>query len=242
MELGSLSDRASRYAALGDPYRLAVMDELAVSDRAPSELGVRLGLPSNLLAHHLGVLERVGLIERLVSDGDRRRRYLRLTPAGLSITGGLEPIPARNVVFVCTANSARSQLAAVLWNRVHPVPAVSAGTDPAARVHPKAVVAGTHAGVDLAAAAPRSLDELDVTPDLVITVCDRAHETLAPAGWRELHWSLPDPARDGRRAAFEATVQRLCDRIERVAPMVQPSHRRRRHPPTSPPIGGIPHA
>ena len=45
------------HAALGEPARLAIVDELAVSDRSPKELGERLDIPSNLLAHHLTVLE-----------------------------------------------------------------------------------------------------------------------------------------------------------------------------------------
>jgi ArsR family transcriptional regulator, arsenate/arsenite/antimonite-responsive transcriptional repressor / arsenate reductase (thioredoxin) len=102
------------------------------------------------------------------------------------------------------------------------------------------VVAGAQAGVDLTAATPRSLAELAVTPDLVITVCDRAHETLAAGRWRELHWSLPDPAGDGRQAAFDATVRRLGQRIERVAPVVQPIHHRRRRSATSRISGGPP--
>ena len=51
----SLESRAARHAALGDPVRLAIVDELAVSDLAPVELQERFGLASNLLAHHLDV-------------------------------------------------------------------------------------------------------------------------------------------------------------------------------------------
>jgi protein-tyrosine-phosphatase/DNA-binding HxlR family transcriptional regulator len=218
-----LRARAAVHAALGDPHRLAIVEELAVSDRAPSELGERLGLESNLLAHHFRVLEEVGLVERVVSDGDRRRRYLRLRST--EVIGRVAPasIAARNVVFVCTHNSARSQLAAALWNLTHPVAATSAGTHAGARVHPQAVLAGSAAGVDLAHAVPRALSELGVEPDLVITVCDRAHEELVGAGCQQLHWSMPDPARDGRRRMFDATVRRLLDRIGAVGPAVTPA-------------------
>ena len=74
----STVQRASRHAALGDPIRLAIADELAISDRAPMELQAMFGLPSNLLSHHLDVLENVGLISRHRSSGDGRRRYVRL--------------------------------------------------------------------------------------------------------------------------------------------------------------------
>src|SRR5690242_9583335 len=114
--LGDVASRAAVHAALGDPHRLAIVDALAVSDLAPSELCELVGLESNLLAHHLDVLADAGLVERSLSHGDRRRRYLRLRRDALSSL--LEPLPiaASNVVFVCTANSARSQLAAALWN------------------------------------------------------------------------------------------------------------------------------
>ena len=208
------------HAALGDVHRLAVVEELALADRTPSELAAMLGIESNLLAHHLKVLLDVGLVERLVSDGDKRRRYVRLRRCDVMNAGRI--LTAGNVVFVCTRNSARSQLAAALWNAEHPVRATSGGTEPAEHVHPKAVEVGTAAGIDLRGAVPRRLADLEVEPDLVITVCDRAHETLGRGARRQLHWSLPDPARDGRRQAFELTVRRLIDRIGAVGPAVRP--------------------
>ena len=100
---------------------------------------------------------------------------------------------------------------AALWRAVVGVPAESAGAHPAARVHPGAVAAARRAGLDLQGAAPRSLDSV-VIPDLVVTVCDRAHEELAPVGeW--LHWSVPDPVPDGGRAAFDGVVAELRARI-----------------------------
>lgn len=221
-EESSLTARAAVHAALSDVHRLAIVDELALSDRSPSELRSLLGIPSNLLAHHTRVLEQVGLVEQSASDGDGRRRYLRLTP-GASTDPRLAVLRARNVVFVCTHNSARSQLAAALWNAGHPVRATSAGTHPRDAVHPAAVAAGERAGVDLSAARPRALDELGEDPDLVITVCDRAHEELAGNPWRQLHWSLPDPSKDGRRRAFDGSVAQLRRRIANVGPAVVPA-------------------
>lgn len=215
-----LRARAAVHAALGDPVRLAMVEELLAADRTASELRRRFGIESNLAAHHIGVLESVGIVERLPSEGDRRRRYLRLRDGVAALVQPRSPIPASNVLFVCSRNSARSQLAAALWNRTHDVPASSAGTEPADRVHPRAVDAAARLGVDLAGARPRSVDELGTSPDLVVTVCDRAHEELRDAGWRELHWSTPDPAADGRRSAFDAALRSLERRISRVAPLV----------------------
>jgi ArsR family transcriptional regulator, arsenate/arsenite/antimonite-responsive transcriptional repressor / arsenate reductase (thioredoxin) len=212
----STSERAARHAALGDPVRLAIVDELASSDRAPVELRRLFGLESNLLAHHLDVLERVGLIERLQSSGDRRRRYVRLRPEGLDgIVPGCTIVPSA-ALFVCSENSARSQLAAALWRHWTGQPATSAGTHPAARVHPGAVAAAERAGLDLSDAVPQSLDEVTDLPILVVTVCDRAHEEIAPSdSW--LHWSVPDPVGVGTNAAFDATVGELTDRMRTMA-------------------------
>jgi protein-tyrosine-phosphatase len=214
-----LRARAAVYAALGDPLRLAMVEELVVSDRTPSELRRLLGIESNLAAHHVGVLEAAGLVERSTSDGDGRRRYLRLrTHPAVRVQRPV--IRASGVVFVCSRNSARSQLAAALWNRHHPVPATSAGTHPADAVHPRAVQAAAAAGLDLNGAVPSSLDDLDERPDLVVTVCDLAHEELEQAGLRELHWSTSDPAASGRLPAFHRALRSLETRIDRVAPLV----------------------
>ncbi|MFP3907340.1 MAG: helix-turn-helix domain-containing protein, partial [Acidimicrobiales bacterium] len=113
----SLHVRATRHAALGDPSRLAIVDALAVSDHSPAELGRSLQLPSNLLSHHLDVLERAGLVERRPSGGDRRRRYVRLLLEEPNLFDVVRA-PARPALFVCTHNSARSQLAAALWRSV----------------------------------------------------------------------------------------------------------------------------
>jgi protein-tyrosine-phosphatase len=208
-----LEERAARHAALGDPVRLAIVDEHAASDRAPVELRHRFGLESNLLAHHLDVLERVGCIERSRSSGDGRRRYVHLLPDAL---GGLIPapqVPPEEALFICTANSARSQLAAALWREATGSGAASAGTHPAERVHPGAVAAARRAGLDLTAATPHDLRGIDSFPPLVITVCDRAHEELGTdADW--LHWSIPDPVPQGTRAAFDTALGELRDRID----------------------------
>ncbi|MBI5090580.1 MAG: helix-turn-helix domain-containing protein [Actinobacteria bacterium] len=210
--------RAAVHAALGEPVRLAIVDDLAVSDRSPKELGDRLGLPTNLLAHHLDVLAEVGLIERFVSAGDRRRRYVRLVGDPIAGVAPAPLTPPRRVVFVCTHNSARSQLAAALWRDRIGGAAESAGTHPAERVHPGAVAAAGRAGLDITGARPAPLRRLRPT-DLVVTVCDRAHEELEPApGW--WHWSTPDPVEAGTSAAFDAVVTDLDARIRALGPGV----------------------
>jgi protein-tyrosine-phosphatase len=228
-----LSRRAAIHAALADPHRLAIVDQLSRSDRSPSELADRTGMPSNLLAHHVGVLAEAGLIERVPSAGDGRRRYLRLLPTALvPVAEPMIAIVARRVLFVCTGNSARSQLAAAAWNARHDVPASSAGTRPAPAIHPEAIRVAAREGLDLSDARPRALDEVTEDPDLIITVCDVAHETLdGLGGTPTLHWSIPDPAPIGSPAAFDAAFDLIRRRVDRLAPLVRPPRRPRRSRP-----------
>lgn len=192
--------------------RLAIVDELSLADRAPVELRRLLGIESNLLAHHLDVLERVGLIGRRPSSGDGRRRYVQLERSGLADLWTGPRLAPQSAIFVCTHNSARSQLAAALWTRLTKAPARSAGTHPANRVHPGAVAAAERAGLELGDAHPRALDQGALEGLLVVTVCDRAHEELsAPPRW--LHWSITDPAEQPTRRTFDATVAALRKRI-----------------------------
>ncbi len=209
-----LTRRAGLHAALGDPIRLAIVDDLAVTDRSPKNLGERHELATNLLAHHLDALESAGLIVRFTSAGDRRRRYVRLVRAPLATLGIATVRPRGSMMFLCSHNSARSQLAAAIWTAQTGEPAQSAGTHPAQKVHRGAVAAARRAGLDLSSALPRLLDGIDEGMQ-VVTVCDRAHEELLPAPhwW---HWSIPDPVEAGTPAAFDAVVADLDKRIHSI--------------------------
>ncbi len=220
-EQSPVQARARIHAALGDPARLAIVDTLCLGDASPGEIARDLGLPTNLVAHHVKVLAEAGLLERARSEADRRRTYLRLRPDAL---GPLQPprLPgAARVVFVCTHNSARSQLAAALWAQRTHRPAASAGTHPAPRVHPKAVAVARRHGLRLNPAGTAHVSDVVGSGDLVIAVCDSAHEDLTSGAARpRLHWSVPDPVRAGTDAAFEAAYTDLAGRIERLAPTV----------------------
>jgi len=215
--VNDLERRAHRHAALGDPTRLAIAEELLRSDRSPGELGDLLGLPSNLAAHHIAVLERAGIVRRGRSEGDRRRKYLQLDRAVAESLGLAAPAQAEPVLFVCTHNSARSQLAAAAWRRAVGAPAESAGTHPAPRVHPGALAAAKRAGLDLAGTLPRHIADVATTLAVVITVCDRAHEELeAPADW--WHWSIPDPVGSTAPDAFDTALHDITRRIAALTP------------------------
>src|SRR6478672_2157206 len=223
----SVERRAAVHAALGEPVRLAIVDRLAPGDASPGELAEAVGLGSNLLAHHLKVLEEAGVVRRVRSEGDRRRSYVQLrlddpivwaaAHAGLAERLPIGAVP--RVVFVCTANSARSQLAAARWNAISPVPAASAGTPPALRVHPRAASIGRRHGLRLGRVKPVGLHEVVRDGDLVVAVCDNVHEEL-DRGQDRLHWSIPDPVRVDTDEAFEVAFADITRRVERLAATV----------------------
>ncbi|MEU8327876.1 helix-turn-helix domain-containing protein [Micromonospora sp. NPDC048839] len=224
-EFSSLQARARIHAALGDPARLAIVDALTLGDASPGEIAHDLQMPTNLVAHHVKVLSEAGLVVRSRSEGDRRRTYLQLRPEALT---ALTPAPmpgVGRVVFVCTRNSARSQLAAALWSERTHTCAASAGTQPAERVHPRAVAVAHRHGLHLDATGTTHVADIARDDDLLIAVCDNAHEELTAPVRPRLHWSVPDPVRVDTDAAFEAAFADLATRIDRVAPIVTSSMR-----------------
>ncbi len=208
--------RAAVHAALADPARLQIVDTLGAGDASPSELAALLAMPSNLLAHHLDVLQRAGLITRRRSDGDRRRTYLQLVPGALETLITPAARTAGRVLFVCTANSARSHLAAALWRRASALPAASAGTHPAARIEPGALAAARRHRLPVRRLRPRHIGDVRQDGDLVITVCDLAHEELGHQA--AMHWSVPDPVPAGDPASFDQALAELSDRVDRLVP------------------------
>ncbi|WP_433436887.1 helix-turn-helix domain-containing protein [Nonomuraea sp. CA-141351] len=223
-EILDVARRAAMHAALGDPVRLSMVDALLLGDRSPGELGEAFGLSSNLLAHHLKVLEEAGLVVRTRSEADRRRSYVRLLPDVLT---GLIPtvsvaMPATRVVFVCTRNSARSQLAAALWQRRSHLPTASAGTHPAAHVHPRALATARRHHLRLDPHATAHIRDTLQSGDLVVAVCDNAYEHLTTRP--PLHWSVPDPVTAGTDDAFERTFTDLAGRVDRLATALPDAH------------------
>lgn len=213
--MGELLLRARQHAALGDPTRLGIVDSLRCTDRSPHELSDMLGIPSNLLAFHLDVLEGAGLVRRRRSEGDGRQRYVTLQRSPAKELGMMSVDAPNSVLFICTHNSARSQLAAAWWHAQTGQRAFSAGTTPADRVHPVAVDVATAFGLSLAGERPTLFGEVPRGVDRVITVCDRARETVATdADW--WHWSIPDPAPSGAPAAFEAAFDEIRQRVDYV--------------------------
>ncbi|NBO68108.1 MAG: ArsR family transcriptional regulator [Actinobacteria bacterium] len=213
--MSSLQHRAKVFAALGDPRRLEIVEELSRSDRTPGELIEKFEIGSALLAHHLDLLEDAGLIERLESHADRRKRFIRLIDRDLPYLSPFVAPP--NVIFVCRQNSARSQLAAAIWRSIVGGQVESAGTKPATQVHPLTLKVASRHQLDLTTAKPRTFKPNDARGKTVITVCDQSHDELKTPLSR-IHWSMPDPAELGTVTAFERTFHEL---VERIKPLVK---------------------
>lgn len=210
--------RVAKHAALADPARLRIVDLLTLGDYSPTELQTELDMPSNLLAHHLRTLEGAGLAARHRSEADKRRSYIRLAAGALDgLAPGVEH-GATRILFVCTRNSARSQLAAALWRQVSEIPSSSAGTHPADRIAQGAIDVARRHGLDLPKVAPRKIDDI-AGGDFIVTVCDNAHEELTTLD--AIHWSVRDPLRTNSAEAFEHAFTDIADRINDLAPRLR---------------------
>jgi protein-tyrosine-phosphatase len=145
----------------------------------------------------------------------------RLHPA-LLLTPTAAPLPQRGrgrvrVLFLCTGNSSRSQMAEALMRKMagNAVQVWSAGSHPK-QVHRYAVAVMAEHGIDLTAARAKHLVEfVGQRLDYVITLCDRVREVCPefPGDPQTIHWSIPDPAQGAGYPAFQRTATELADRI-----------------------------
>ena len=139
----------------------------------------------------------------------------------------------RRVLFLCTGNSCRSQMAEAMVNsRLHDRwEAVSAGTQPAEQVHPKAVAVLSEMGIDWRGHSPKHADAFrDVTFDLVVTLCDGAAESCPfwPGQGRRVHLGFPDPAQ--ATGSEEEVLGAFRNVRDAIAEQVLPLLRARRSP------------
>lgn len=228
----------------GHPLRWRLLGELARSDRLVHELTGLVGQPQNLVSYHLGKLRDGRLVSARRSAADGRDAYysVDLTRVGslLAATGAalhpglrLAPPPppergrvrsaAARVLFLCTGNSARSQMAEALARARSggAVEARSAGSHPRP-LHPDAVrVMREEHGTDLTGQRPKHLSVFaEERFDRVITLCDRVREVCPelPGRPEAIHWSIPDPTAgpgtgEAGYAAFRRTAAELETRI-----------------------------
>jgi arsenate reductase len=135
-----------------------------------------------------------------------------------------EPEAKQRVLFLCTHNSARSQMAEGMLRAYGAgrFEAFSAGTE-ATRIRPLAVRAMAELGIDISAQQSKTLDRYLNQPfDAVITVCDQANEACPVffGARRRLHWSFPDPSKAQGTDQQQLDVYRqvrdaIRERIER---------------------------
>ena len=217
----------------GHPVRWRLLTELAITDRQVRELTGLLGQPQSLVSYHLGQLRAGGLVSARRSSADGRDSYYRidlarcrelLAETGLALHPGLGPGPraARRtrtrVLFLCTGNSARSQMAEALLGQLAggAVEAASAGSRPKP-LHPEAVRVMREHGIDISGCRSKHLEEFGGQRfGYVITLCDRVREVCPefPGQPQLIHWSIADPAGEADpRAAFRRVAAELRTRI-----------------------------
>ena len=241
--VGAAHSSPPRFLRLaGHPLRWRLLSELARSDRRVGELCTLAGLRQSLVSYHLRQLRDGGLVSMRRSAADGRDTYYvldlprcgeLLASAGASLHPGLAAtrrprasnergrIRAR-VLFLCTGNSARSQIAEALAEQLSGgvVRAASAGSHPKP-MHPNAVRVMRERGIELAGRRSKHLGELTAEHfDYVISLCDRVREVCPefPGEPEAIHWSIPDPAREPGSdvetlPAFERTATELSTRI-----------------------------
>ncbi|MGZ4269719.1 MAG: arsenate reductase/protein-tyrosine-phosphatase family protein [Solirubrobacteraceae bacterium] len=225
----------------GHPLRWRLLSELARSDRRVGELCDLADRRQSLVSYHLRLLREGGLVttRRSLADGrdtyyalDLARCRTLLVGAGASLHPGLAraagppaaqgrragPVRAR-VLFLCTGNSARSQIAEALAEQMSGggVEAASAGSQPKP-LHPNAVRVMRDRGIDLSGRRSKHLSEFATARfDYVISLCDRVREICPefPGGPESIHWSIPDPAREpGNDAEVLAAFERVAGELE----------------------------
>ena len=192
------------------------------------ELCTLVGRRQSLVSYHLRQLRGDGLVSMRRSAADGRDTYYvldlarcgeLLSGAGAALHPGLAPAPTRHgrrtplarVLFLCTGNSARSQMAEALAEQLSggAISAASAGSHPKP-LQPDAVQVLRRRGIDISGRRSKHLDEFAGERfDYVITLCDRVRE-VCPEWPGLIHWSIPEPA---DREAFERTATELCTRI-----------------------------
>ena len=236
--VGILTEPPPILPLVAETHRWMLLTELARSDRRVGELTELLGKPQNLVSYHLGELRKAGIVTARRSSADRRDVYYSadltrcrdlLGAAGAAIHPGIASTagavgfaPGRRrpcVLFLCTGNSARSQMAeALLVHRSDSaIVARSAGSHPKP-LHPNAVRAMAEAGLDIARHTTKPLTTFARTRfDRVITLCDKVREVCPPFPGEPItsHWSIPDPATAGDTdAATYPEFRRIAAELE----------------------------
>ncbi|HUP84550.1 MAG TPA: ArsR family transcriptional regulator [Acidimicrobiales bacterium] len=216
---------------LADPVRWRLVTELGRSDRRVAELVELVGKPQSLVSYHLAELRRAGIVLPRRSSADGRDVYYRADLYGcrdllagavsaihLGLTAVSPPKMLRGgarVLFLCTGNSSRSQMAEALVEHrsAGGVVARSAGSHPKP-LHATAVQVMADRGIDIAGRATKSYARFARHRfDRVITLCDKVREVCPDFPGRPVaaHWSIPDPAAEATYDAFAD----VADDIER---------------------------
>jgi len=223
----------------GHPLRWSLLSALARSDRMVHELTGLIGEPQSLVSYHLAKLRDGRLVSARRSSADRRDTYYALdlgriggllSATGRALHPGLRlappphidtPIRPAKILFLCTGNSARSQMAEALARAQSggAIEAYSAGSHPKP-VDPNAVrVMRETYGLDLSGHVSKHLDVFAERHfDWVISLCDKVREVCPqfPGHPETVHWSIANPATGGDATypLFLKTADELASRID----------------------------
>ncbi len=224
---------------LAHDLRWQMVRALSEGDYRVQELVTLVNAPMNLVSYHLKKLRDAGLVSTRRSEADSRDVYYSLDlarlqtlyqaagaalhPALASVPAAVpQPVPSQRVLFICTHNAARSQMAeALLRDRAgDQVEVFSAGSQPTA-LHPDAIATMDARGIDIRGQQTKSWDLFAGQAfDYVISVCDRAREVCPtfPGEGVQIHWGFPDPLAiaepAARRQAFAQIADQLAARID----------------------------
>jgi protein-tyrosine-phosphatase len=241
---------------LAHEVRWNLLRFLAYSDYTVQELVRLVGQPQNLVSYHLRQLRELAVVTDRRSAADERSLYYSLdldylhtlyflAASPLHPVFGTSTQPSKReewkfarpprILFLCTQNSARSQMAeAIVRHLTHgKVEGVSAGSHPAPHIHPEAIRAVAALGIDMSQQLPKHLDAFQGQSfDCVVTLCDRVREGCPtfPGEPEAIHWSFPDPAAvegsdDLQYQAFEQTAYQLTRRIRLLLTLLERQQR-----------------
>ena len=250
----SFSQPPSFLKLLAHDIRWKILVLLGRSDYHVQEIVRQLEQPQNLVSYHLRRLHDQNLVTERRSTADGRDIYysldinmlrtlyfaaadslnpvLNTTDVDIALQEAVSHLPSKKVrvLFLCTHNSARSQMAEGILRDLNGdrIEVFSAGNQPTS-LHPLAIKTMAKMGIDISRQRSKHLDQfLDQSFDYIVTVCDRVREACPtfPGDPERVHWSFIDPAtvegsEEERSRAFEQVALQLTNRLRFLVILIE---------------------
>ncbi len=239
---------------LAHDIRWKILVLLGRSDYYVQEIVRQLERPQNVVSYHLRRLQDQKLVTERRSTADARDIYysldvntlrtlyfaaanslnpvLNTADVDIALQEAVTHLPSKKVrvLFLCTHNSARSQMAEGILRHLSGgrIEAISAGSQPT-NLHPLAIQTMAKMGIDISQQRSKHLEEfLDQSFDYIVTVCDRVREACPtfPGDPERVHWSFIDPTtvegtEQERSRAFEQVALQLMNRIRFLVILIE---------------------